>query len=165
MSSNYVAEYMDTQFRQSNDVQFSLDEETELLSNLQNNWNPLNVRNQTAAFYLVEQVLTHDYAQGPAIVVYYVDEDRVPYGINMPANTIDLNATIEIHSQSRSQMFLVKKEIFRILDYIRKRPISEYDVILSQNGRRNEPQQGVFFYTIDVKLKRYVKNVDATQWA
>lgn len=155
---------VDSKFRADNDTPFDVDEETQLIRSLEEFWNPLNTYELTPGFYLMEQVKTHDLATGPSITVYYVDENNSPYGIGYTAKRTEVDMTIEIRSLHRNQLFKLKEEAFRILDYIRKKPFMDYDLILSTGGRRVEPTPGNFFYTIDVKLVRFVKNISSTQW-
>lgn len=155
---------VDSKARADNDDVFQIDEETQLMRSLESYWNVNNTNNLKPIFYTLEQVKTHPLGAGPQIVVYYVDENHTPYGVGYTAERIDLDMTIEIRTLHRSHLFLMKNECYRILNYIRKRPFMEWDLIISMGGRRVEPAPGNFYYTIDVKLRRFVNQIADTRW-
>lgn len=150
---NHTVEVEDTEYRGQNDTPYSEDEETQLLGLLRTHWDAERV-GVMPRFYLAEQIKTHSMAQGPYVAVYYNNEDPEYMGIGIPAKRTSTSLTIELRTLHRGQLFALKKEIFRILDKIRKHPMMDYDLISGYGGRRNEPVPGNFFYTIDVKLLR-----------
>ncbi len=155
---------VDSQYREDNDNKYDIDEETQLLGLIERYWLMDNVDGLLPHFYLYEQIKTHDMAEGPYVVVYYNDEKRDPLGLGYGAVTIHANMTIEFRTLTRSQLFKMKEEIFRILEYIRKEPFLEYNLILNHGGRRIDAAPGSFAYTIDIALVILVKRINNTQW-
>lgn len=154
----------DQNYREDNDNQFDIDEESQLLNSIKTYWLPQHVDNLTPNFYLYEQIKTHDLSTGPYVVVYYNGESHSPLGIGYPANTIHMDMTIEIRTLTRSQLFKMKEHVFEIINYIRKRPFMDYDLILNNGGRRLEANPGNFAYSFDLSLVQFVKRIDSTRW-
>lgn len=152
----------DTQYREDNDNPYSPDEESLLLGLLETNWDSDEVDGLTPNFYLYEQIKTHDISTGPYIVVYYNSENHIPLGLGYIANTINLDMIIEIRTLTRPQLFMMKEHVFDIINYVRKRPFMDYDVILNNGGRRIEASPGNFAYTFNISLIQYVKRIGNT---
>lgn len=155
---------VDDKYRDENEGQFDIDEETQLLRSLEEFWIPDNVYGLDVHFYNYEQIKTHDMSTGPYVTVYYSGERHSPYGLGFTAKRTEMDMTVEFRTLHRNQLFKMKEEVYRVLDYMRKRPFMDYDVVINTGGRRVEPSPGNFFYTVDVKLIRYVKPIFQTRW-
>lgn len=140
------------------------DEELQLLNKLKEHWDRTQVEYQTPGFYLYEDIKTHDISTSPYVVVYYVGENHTPYGLGYPANIKHTDMTIEFRTLTRPLLFKMKDHIDFIIDHIRNKPITDYDLIMNHGGRRIDAAPGTFAYALDVSLVKLVDSLDNTRW-
>lgn len=164
MGCHRVEAENDQQYREDNDNPFDVDEETQLLNNIKLYWRSEEVDGLTPSFYLYEQVKTHDLSTGPYVVVYYVTENNIPYGLGYPTVQVPMFMTVEFRTLTRPQLFKMKRHIIDILHYIRKMPFMDYDLMMGIQGRRIEAEPGTFAYAIDIQFKDFVRPINSTRW-
>ncbi len=126
---------------------------------LEDNWVAANVNSTTPTFYYDDKIKSHDYRKDAIKIYVRSGPLRKPKGLGYMTEEVRTGISIDIRCSDRARMFLLRDEVNRILNSVRKNPNSNYDNIFFDAERQVTGYANFWHYIIEITLKNNMRTI------